>query len=486
MKSILRNEMPSNLFGMSNIVLLFGIGWTVLNVYFLPFAVWTLGIVRPWFIINGLLPYKDFTWIRTPLDMFLLSFWYRIFGVGATSYQLFVLLLLVVLCILVFYTTRQLFGSKFIGAFLFYIIFLFPLFINTEEGEFLVGVFIMSVFISMWKYLRYSQLRWLFISGCIGGLVYITKQNASVIMLALFCSLTFDAYLRRNSIAQWLQRTVIFAFGGLLPVALTLSYFYFRGGLNDFLYYTVFFVLGPYAKQQPNLIHGDGLWIAAGYITLLIPFILFWKRLRLQPQIVVLLTLIVLTSLFSLLPSFLSYRAFPAFGAIALVAGFDIALLQDKTAKIVIKGIVLISFLLFIIFTFRFIQSYIVFIQGNNVAYGQFITDYGDDEKKIAHWIKTNTSKDEKIADFGNEIIYVLSDRLPKHKYIEPFPYHLQPYERSSQLFINDPPKIVIYDTSLPQIHKGLENWPFIPFMKKYYKEVGRYGDTLVIYQFST
>ncbi len=128
MKSILRNEMPSNLFGMSNIVLLFGIGWTVLNVYFLPFAVWTLGIVRPWFIINGLLPYKDFTWIRTPLDMFLLSFWYRIFGVGATSYQLFVLLLLVVLCILVFYTTRQLFGSKFIGSFLFYIIFLFPLF----------------------------------------------------------------------------------------------------------------------------------------------------------------------------------------------------------------------------------------------------------------------------------------------------------------------------------------------------------------------
>lgn len=468
----------------NRILLLLGISWIIFNVYFLPFAVWTLGIVRPWFIINGLLPYKDFTWFRTPFDIFLLSFWYRIFGIHESSYQLFVFFLLIVSSILLFYISRLVLGKHFIFAFLFYSVFLFPLFLNTEEGELLLGALNLLVLLFIITYLNSQKLKWLFISGIVSGVIYLTKQNDSFIVLALLVLIAYSAYKSRYTFGQWLNRMIIFIAGLSIPILLMLSYFFFRGGLSDFLYYTIYFVLGPYVRQQPSLIHGDGLWIAAGFIVLLVPFVAFWKYHHLKPQIVMLFVLMVITSLFSLLPSFLSYRAFPAFGFVAIVVGYNFILLQKKTSQKIIKIFVIASFVIFLIFTFRFIQSYVIFIQENGIAFGQHIKDYGEEEQKIAKWIITNTSKNERIVDFGNEMIYVLSDRLPKHKYIEPFPYLLQPYETTSKLFINDPPKIVVYDTSLPEIHKGLDSWPFIPFMKKNYKEVDRYGETLVIYQY--
>ena len=54
-------------------IFLLGFTWITLNVYFLPFSVWTAGITRPWYVMHGYIPYKDFVWIRMPLDLFILS-----------------------------------------------------------------------------------------------------------------------------------------------------------------------------------------------------------------------------------------------------------------------------------------------------------------------------------------------------------------------------------------------------------------------------
>lgn len=114
---------------------------------------------------------------------------------------------------------------------------------------------------------------------------------------------------------------------------------------------------------------------------------------------------------------------------------------------------------------------------------GQYITDYGEREQKIADIIKKNSTKDEKIMNYGSAMIYIFSDRLPANKYIYPFPYVLYPYDKTTKVFTDNPPKLMVYDESLPNDHPGLSDWPFIDFMKKNYRKIATFSE-IVIYRY--
>lgn len=463
------------------IFLFLALGWAFFNVYFLPFAVWTAGVVRPWFVLQELLPYKDFAWIRTPFDIFLLSLWYSLFGVGEASYQLFSFALIVINIILVWTLSRILLGKYALFSFVFYILFLFPFFINTEEGELLLGVFNVAILISFVKYLSSKSMRWLFLTGLIGGMLYITKQNSAIVPVILLTVLIFDFLRERRKVFSFVRRVLIFCFGIIIPIAVLSFYFFIRGGLFDYLYYSVYFLLGPYRNVQ-NLIRGDGLYLVAAFFALLVPFLLFSRKTKLELQHIFLLTALTVASLSYLLPSLLSYRAYPAFGIVSLVAGYNMMIFLRGENKE--RVVTIIAFVLFFALTMRFLRAYQEFIVSNPPNFSQRITDYGENEREIADWIIRNTKPTDRIASFSNEIIFFLAERLPANKYIEPFPYVLRPYDRSSKLFIENPPKIVVYDSSLPAIHKGLESWPFIDFVEKNYRKVRQYGDTIILYEY--
>lgn len=466
-----------------------GVAWTTFNVYLLPFVVWTLGLTLPWFIQHDFIPYRDFSWVRTPFSLFLLSFWYRIFGVNQHSYQFFIFITLVAMTIFFFFLIRYLLPKVYIFAYLFYLIFIFPLFLNTEQGEVVLGLLYLVLFVSMFIYLKFKKLKWLFMSGFFGGIMYVVKQNSALIVPAVIFILVFDVFLEKRSFNLWLRRAGIFLLGLLIPVSFILFYFYRNNALEEYLYYTVFFLLGPYVEDMNTFNHGDGILIAMAFFSLCIPFVLFWKKNNISITVVLFLIALVFISLFSLFPSFLSYRAFPSFGLVSIIVGYNFNLLRESKGvsvpnKRLLILAVIFSFLIFIIFSYRFIVSYYDFIKQNNIARGQFITDYGENEYQAARWISENTGNNERIIVFSNYIVYLLADRLPKNKYIDPFPYALRPYGKTSAIFINNPPKIVVYDNSLPEVHKGLDQWPFISFMKKNYKKVKQYGDTTEVYEY--
>lgn len=462
--------------------LFLGVLWAVINVYFLPFFPWTTGIARPWYMLHGYLPYINFTWVRNPLDLFLLSGWYGFLGATAQSYQLFVFLFYIVGIFLVFYISYFLLSPKKPIIFFFYIIFLFPLFINTEEGEIVMSVLNTLAFIVMYLFIQKGSFWRLFLVGLIGGLIYISKQNSAVNVLAILLTLCVDNYLRKRTLAEWTKTVLIFSGGVILPIAVVLFFYLINNGLDDYFYYTIVFLFGPYSKLQPYLTRGDGLLIAASYVAVIFPFILFYKKIKIKPQLFVLLVSLTFFSMLSLLPSYLSYRALPTLPLVAIIVGFTFSLV--KLSKLLTKTtlVVFFSLILFLAFCGKFLNEYTIFIEQNGFSQKQYIYDYGENEKKVIQWLKSNTKVNEKITVFANEIIYVNAGRLPKHKYIEPFPYIMYPYEKTSKVFIEDPPGIVVYDELLDEDKMSIKNWPFIQYMKSRYEKVIQY-DTLSIYR---
>ena len=452
--------------------LLLGLAWVALNIFFLPFQPWTTGIVRPWFMLNGYLPYRDFGWMRTPLDLFLLSFWYRLFGVSGQAYQFFVFTLITIITLILFLTKKAF-------SFIFYLLLLFPLFLNIEAGEIFIGLFSLLFFVLMSRYFQNKKPSWLFASGLIAGLALVTKQNSALIILAGLLALGLDAYLKKKTLSRFLNKAGLYFFAVILPFGFFSLYFMSQGAFGNFIEETVIFVLTKYSKAP--VAHGEGGWIVAGYLSLLIPFILFWKKTGFSTQSATLLILLILALFVSLLPSFLSYRAFTAFPLVAIVAGTNIALfLKNKTSRLII----IISFFFFLGFISRFLGYHFPFVKDNGFHFQQYTLDYDETEYKIADWLRKNTQKEEKIINYGNAIIYLFANRLPKNKYIDPFPYGLQPYEKTSQVFFDNLPRIVVYDESLPEDHPGIEEWPFIKFMKENYRQAARFGENLVIYEY--
>lgn len=460
------------------ILLFLGIAWITLNVYFLPFFAWTTGIVWSWLMLHGFVPYRDFIVLRTPFDLFLLAGWSNFFGSNQASYQFFIYSISLIIAASVFFLSYRINPKIQIPSFLFYTIFLFPLFQNTEMGEMLVGLWILLLLATMYGYLGKKDIRILFLAGIISGIGVITKQNSGGIIIASIGILSLDWLIKKSSLFLLLRSFAFYITGTLLPVLALIVYLIYHKALPDFTYYTLELVLGPYRANPlpPGFSIGEGLWIEAGYLTLIIPFIAYWRQTKLPIQMVIFLPLLTIFLLPSLFPAFHSYRAFTAYPLIAIVAGFDIFLLISKKGAFIQKFVISISLIIFIALTSRFINPYISQIRDEGFHYKNYIVDYGKTEYQVAEWIKKNTKEDEKIMTSTSLIVYLLSNRLPKNKYtfFEPIP--LLPYSESSRVFIEDPPRVFVLDNEILETRPGLKKWPFFEYLRNNYKSVALYG----------
>lgn len=428
--------------------------------------------------------------MRTPLDLFLFSWWSKIFGISADTYQLFIASILIAIAVSLFFITYRIPAKLKYIPFLFFVIFLFPLFQNPEMGEALVGLWSLLLFFILFYYLDKGDNKLLIISGLISGISLITKQNSGALGIGAIIIIILDSFIQKKPLAIVIKKCLYFIVGFILPILVLILYYAYNKGLNDFFYYTVGVVLDKYNKEPlpPGFSRGDAMWIEAAYFAVLIPFLFLWKHTKLSIQKAMLFPIFLLALLPSILPSFLSYRAFTSFPIISIVAGYNIYLFNNAQMKTHLnfkRLLIALSFVAFIALTLRFINPYILSVRDEGFHFKSFIKDYGESDYKVAKWIKTNTKKDEKVMIFSSSIGYLLSDRLPKNKYIDPFPYLLYPYPQTSKIFSKNPPRIMTIDESLFIDFPDLLSWPFYKdFVKGNYKEVKRF-ENLIIYELS-
>lgn len=470
------------------LILFLGLFVIAFNVFLLPFFAWSTGITRTWLILNGYVPFRDFTWLRTPLDLFLLSFWFRLFGASPNSYQSFIFFVLCLMAVVLFFISNRFLTKYKFLPFLFFIIFLFPIFQNTEMGEILVGFWNLLLLGSVFLYLNKAKRKFLFIAGLLAAISFITKQNSVGIIFATFITIFIDQYLRKIKLKKMLINFSVFIAGVLIPVIGLLTYLVINRSLLVFLNASIGIVLGEYRRVPlpPGFSLGDGMWIEYGYFVLLIPVIVFRKYTKLTLQQIIFFTLILIGLIPSLFPSLLSYRAFTSFPVVSIIAGYSMLIFlnnapKDKN-KILRRSLILLSFVVFILVNLRYINPYIASFSGEGIKFNNFIKDYGENEINVVKWLKNNTGPHEKITSYTSDIVYFLSNRFPHNKFIDPVPVMLL-YSDSSDIFFANPPRIFILDDTTVKDFPDLAKWKFYNFVQKEYTPVEHYG-TLTVYEY--
>lgn len=467
------------------LIICLGLAWIVVNIFYLPFSVWTGGLYTPWLIIKGLTPYKDFVWLRTPLDIYLLAGLYQIFSLTEMTYQItiFVLYVLISLILLIF-SGRKSFTFGVI-AFTAYVFLLFPLFINTEIGEILVSLFVLIAFICFWRYVLTKKESWIFCSGLTLGLAFITKHTSALLVLLVPVLLIFEHYKHRNR-KEIIVSIITFFLAFLVIVLGLIFYLLVKGALIHFIYYGVFFNLVIYRQWVGAWGIGDAFKMIGLYLSIMLPFLIMRNSKIMNLHLRIYLASFILALLLSLMPSFWSYRLITAFPLISLALAVVIteifkAIRQTRQPVIFFGLTMIIS--TFIFFN-HYLQIYLNFIGNNNFGRGQYIRDYGENEIRTANWLITHTPKEETIFNMANNIILLRSQRLPHNKYIDALPHVYDPPKKSFVDIIKTPPKIVIFDDGVPDnrlTSAGWERlrreWGFFDYLKNNYaleKEFGK------------
>lgn len=471
-------------------ILAIGLAWILINIFYLPFFPWTDGLYRPWLILHGLVPYRDFMWIRTPFDIFFLAGLYGIFGVKEQIYQItiFFLISAISLLLLFWFPKRQL--KMGMIAFIAYIILFFPLFSNSEIGEIIISLFSLLTFFFICRYNGSKKRIYFFLAGLSLGFSVVTKQTSALapLLLIIYLYLSNVKLLKIDKV-----KNIFIYFTGLaIPAFLLIIYLLYKNALYDFLYYGIYFNLFIYSKWAQPWGIISSIKIIIVYFSILFPFLILDTRKIIDNKLKLVIFLLIFSLFSSVLPSFWSYRLVSTFPLICIALSVVVLegyyLFFKHKKNILSKSILIISMIFFLVFFQFFLKDYVQFIKDNGFSFKQYILDYGENETGAIDWLKRNIRGNEKIFNMANNIIMLRSNHLPQNKYVDQIPVVYYPLDKSYKDIVANPPKIVVFDTSAldnPLVAKDwiemYKNWKFISYLNKNYRLAKSFG-TINIY----
>ena len=451
----------------SKIIYVFpGVAWIFLNIFFLPFQVGTEAMHRPWLILNGEVPYRDFEWIRNPLDLFLVAGVFKLFGIHAFVLRVFSLIMYLVISLTIFFGLRKESLKLAVTAFYVYIILLFPLFMNTQIGEALVSLFILLSVLSFWQFGKRKSAKSLFLSGVFSGAALVTKQTSIGIIGAIIVALAVF-YLKKGI----LKKAFVYFFGVFSSYSFLILYLIFNNALDDYFYYAIYFNLFIYREAAGKWGFNEGMRMLSLYASVVIPFALV-KITQIPKQIKFLIVISIIGMIPTLLPSFWSYRLNTALPLVSIAAACVLLALSEKTniqRKNISSAILIVGVFGFIGFYGYFLKQYESFIKNYGISLLPYIYEDSPNDITAAEWLSKNTSEDVKIFNTASNTIMRLSNRKHHNKYIDGLPWVYHPYDETFADITKDPPRVVVWDKNLPTNWPELKDWKFIPYLHKNY-----------------
>src|SRR3989344_4576764 len=309
------------------------------HMYWLPFHPWTLGMVRPWFMLQGLIPYRDFVWIRMPTYLFVLTGWYSIFGVSPDAYRAFIMAIIMVTMVLLYAIKKS------CVPVVLYALWFPPLFFNTEVGEMLIGLYVVVfVYLFVRFFENNTDTFMLFAAGVVTGLMIMTKQSTACVSFIAITVLFFNMRRRNERLPFFVKQVALYGLGSIVVPVMLIIYFAYHYALYDAYYFTVEFLLSSYTSAP--VMKGNGIILAGSLLALIVPVVFpgmktTWHLLNIS---IGGLTLSLLPLLY---PSFLSYRAYPLFPLVILASSMLIIQWQITTI-LSRKVLILLSVAMFV------------------------------------------------------------------------------------------------------------------------------------------
>ena len=232
-----------------NLIIELFIIFLITLVYNLIFAelthdeVWNYGFASN--ISNGLLPYKNFNMVLTPLYPFLGSIFLIIFGKNLVVFHIFN----AIMCTIIFYLIKKLVPSGY------YIVYAFLLLFSLPNYNLLC---LLLLYLLM--YMEDKKLND-YLIGIVLGLTFLTKQNIGI-MLCVPTLFTKD-------IKRILKRIIGFS----IPNIIFLIYLLITDSLYDFINYTI---LGLSSFASNNIL--ISIWVTLTIIAIIYLIYVYFKH----------------------------------------------------------------------------------------------------------------------------------------------------------------------------------------------------------------
>lgn len=233
-------------------------------------------------IANGLVPYRDFNIIVTPLLSFICGIILKM-----TCDQLIIMrILAAILCSVIFYITYKLFKlldikKELAFIFTFLIVFLFKdiLCIDYNYASLLITLVIIYIEIKFYKkdfnFIK-SNIKIDLILGLLGGLAFITKQTSGL-FICLFLLGNKLLFIRKDELNVFFKVFVYRLIGILFPVILLLVYLISNNALEDFISYTILGIF-EFSNSMPYkmLVKNDFI----GVLSVVIPIMFLFTYIK--------------------------------------------------------------------------------------------------------------------------------------------------------------------------------------------------------------
>lgn len=431
---------------------------------FLKFTAWPEMSLWPYLITKGWLPYSNIAIAHTPLAIFDLAVFYKIFGVGILQLKIFTWSLILLSDILVFIVAKKFWNTK--VAFLSLVTYVLWLVIYDGNGfwfDLYMGILAFCSF-------YFAKNRKWFWTGFFWALAFISKQTTIWFLLPISLEII---NVRPASEDSPMKCAWVFI-KGVLPVAsvFVLS-LYFFGIFSDFWDWAVKFgvFILPKAQGQIQLPDLKNLTIA------LFPFLIFLPLFLNHKSKFLNLFLWAFAGTMGAFPRFEYFHFLPAlsFLAIAVALSFtEIGKKKDLPLKIFLGLYLIGSAVLFTKYGIRNLNKETRFYERNvqdTILYVKYNTSPGDNIFVLNYW----------------DNIYALTETVPStNPWIPQLSWYMEIpgiQEKMVESLKNNPPKLIIYN---PYTKEGLSSYTpqkVYDYVMANYRNVQSVGDLKILMQ---
>lgn len=200
--------------------------------------IWNFNFARN--IANGLVPYKDFNMVQTPLLSIACGIILRVLGT-----ELFIMrIIAVILCSLIMLSAYKILEKLEIPTTLKYLFLIVTIFLYKEyfcvDYNFAVLWIILLVILLELKNVEKKSGKLNFLSGILIGVSILTKQTTGIFLALVFLFYKILIINNKDELKEYGKETIYKVLGIIVPITLFCIYITICKGWNDFIDYTIF------------------------------------------------------------------------------------------------------------------------------------------------------------------------------------------------------------------------------------------------------
>lgn len=463
-------------------------------------------------IIKGSLPYTEMYNMKMPGIYFVYSF-ILLFGQTIFTIHLALFFANLISAYFIYRITTELYNNinaGFVSVISFLTISISPMVQGLQaNSEHFVLLFMLPSILLLILANKTQNTRYYFFTGLLSSLAFLTKQHAfGFILFIIVYTIVSNLYLNKVKFYILFKSLVFIAIGGIIPVAIITSIYFFTGNFEKFWFFTI-----EYAQEYigySNMLKGPYYFIESVYYIFMEN-----KILWLLPVISIVLVfknkLKQKYSIFILLFFFFSYLAispgnyfrphyFILFVPIVSIStGYLVKLINIKNKMLSIGFVIVIL----LGFTEAIHKRYNLFFEYNNAKAIRTVYNYSNPFEEAVHlskYLKENNNKGDYLTIIGAEPeVFFYSQLKSTTGYIYFYPlYEDHPFankmidEMISEVESKQPKHLIFlryinYMWGKPENRYRVKNWSknYIAKNYNYTGYIAIYEDAASIYSYN-